>query len=96
MESISTFDIIKVKIGPSSSQTMEHWEAAFALTVPNSLPIGFLLSIAQANTGQVTISGSGGMVVSNRWNGNRTSGRWAKAGIDVRAASSSVLGGDAQ
>jgi hypothetical protein len=70
--------------------------AAIALTVPNSLPIGFQASITQANTGQITISGSGGMVVNNRWNGNRTSGRWAKAGIEVRAANSAVLSGDVQ
>ncbi len=70
--------------------------SAIALTVPNTLPIGFQVSITQANTGQITITGSGGMVVSNRWNGNRTSGRWAKAGIEVRATNSAVLSGDVQ
>lgn len=70
--------------------------SAVTLTVPNTLPIGFQISITQAGTGQVTISGSGGMVINNRWNGTKTSGRWAKAGLEVRATNSSVLSGDVQ
>lgn len=70
--------------------------SAITLTVPNTLAVGFQVSITQAGTGQITIAGSGGMVVNNRWNGNRTSGRWAKAGIEVRAANSAVLSGDVQ
>jgi hypothetical protein len=36
------------------------------------------------------------MVINNRWNGTKTSGRWAKAGLEVRATNSSVLSGDVQ
>ena len=69
---------------------------AITLTVPNALTTGFQVSITQAGTGSITVVGSGGMVVNNRWGGTRTSGRWAKAGIEVRATNSAVLSGDVQ
>jgi len=70
--------------------------SAISLTVPSSLAAGFQVSITQAGTGQITIAGSGGMSVNNRWGGTTTSGRWAKAGLEVRATNSSVLSGDVQ
>jgi len=70
--------------------------SAVSVTVPASLSMGFQVSISQAGTGQITFTGSGGMAVNNRWGGSTTSGRWAKAGIEVRAANSSVLSGDVQ
>ncbi len=70
--------------------------SAISLTVPSTLAAGFQVSITQAGTGQITIAGSGGMSVNNRWGGTTTSGRWAKAGLEVRATNSSVLSGDVQ
>lgn len=64
------------------------------LTVPNTLPQGFQVSITQAGTGRIIFSGSGGMTINNRWGGTQTSGQWAKAGLEVRATNSSVLSGD--
>ncbi|HLO55374.1 MAG TPA: hypothetical protein VK169_13850 [Saprospiraceae bacterium] len=70
--------------------------SAITITVPNTLSTGFQVSITQAGTGQISFSGSGGMAVNNRWGGTTTSGRWAKAGLEVRASNSSVLSGDVQ
>jgi hypothetical protein len=69
---------------------------ALTITVPNTLPVGFQVSITQAGAGQVTITGGGGMTVNNRYLATRTSGQWAKAGLEVRASGSSVLSGDVQ
>ena len=44
----------------------------------------------------VTILAGSGMAVNNRWGGSKTSGQWAKAGLEVRATGSSVLSGDVQ
>ena len=64
------------------------------LTVPNTLPVGFQVSITQAGTGQVVFVASGGMTINNRWGAKATSGQWAKAGIEVRATNVAVLSGD--
>ena len=64
------------------------------LTVPSTLPLGFQVSITQAGSGNITFTGSNGMIINNRWGGTKTSGQWAKAGIEVRATNSSVLSGD--
>jgi hypothetical protein len=69
---------------------------ALTITVPNTLPVGFQVSITQAGAGQVTITGGGGMTVNNRYLATRTSGQWAKAGLEVRAPGSAVLSGDVQ
>jgi hypothetical protein len=69
---------------------------ALTITVPNTLPVGFQVSITQAGAGQVTIKGGGGMTVNNRYLATRTSGQWAKAGLEVRAPGSAVLSGDVQ
>jgi ABC-type nickel/cobalt efflux system permease component RcnA len=67
---------------------------AITLTVPTALTTGFQVSITQAGTGVITFTGSGGMTINNRWNGTKTAGRWAKAGIEIRATNSAVLSGD--
>jgi hypothetical protein len=64
------------------------------LTVPNTLPQGFQVSITQAGTGRIIFAGSGGMTINNRWGGTQTSGQWAKAGLEIRATNSAVLSGD--
>lgn len=68
--------------------------AAITLTVPAALTTGFQVSITQAGTGVITFVGSGGMVVNNRWNGTKTAGKWAKAGVEIRATNSAILSGD--
>lgn len=68
--------------------------AAITITVPNTLPVGFQVSITQAGAGVVSFVGSGGMAIVQRWGGNNTNGQWAKAGIEVRAINSAVLTGD--
>jgi hypothetical protein len=67
---------------------------AITLTVPNTLPTGFQVSITQAGTGQISIVGSGGMNVHNRWGASKTSGQWSKAGIEVRDVNIAVSSGD--
>jgi len=67
---------------------------AVTITVPNTLPVGFQVSITQSGVGAVTLAASGGMVINNRWSGTGTSGRWAKIGLEVRATNSAVLSGD--
>lgn len=69
---------------------------AITVTVPTGLPTGFQVSITQAGAGVITLAGSGGMVVNNRWASLKTSGQWAKVGLEVRATNSSVLSGDVQ
>ena len=67
---------------------------AITLSVPNTLPVGFQVSITQAGTGQITLVGTGGMVINNRWGGTRSAGQWAKLGIEVRATGVCVSSGD--
>lgn len=67
---------------------------AITLSVPNTLPVGFQVSITQAGTGQITLVGTGGMVINNRWGGTTSAGQWAKLGIEVRATGVCVSSGD--
>ncbi len=67
---------------------------AVILTVPSALPVGFQVSITQAGLGQISIVGSGGMVINNRWGGSKTAGQWAKVGLEVRQTNISVSSGD--
>ena len=69
---------------------------AVSLTVPSTLPVGFQVSITQAGAGQVTFVAGTGMTINNRYSATKTSGQWAKAGLEVRASGSSVLSGDVQ
>jgi hypothetical protein len=64
------------------------------IRVPNSLPIGFQVSITHAGTGSVSFSGLGGMVVNNRYGATKSAGQWAKCGIEVKSSTSCVLSGD--
>jgi hypothetical protein len=64
------------------------------LTVPNTLPTGFQVSITQSGLGNVTLVASGGMVLNNRYGGTQTSGQWSKIGLEVRATNSTVISGD--
>jgi hypothetical protein len=64
------------------------------LTVPNTLPTGFQVSITQSGLGNVFLVASGGMVLNNRYGGTQTSGQWAKIGLEVRASNSTVISGD--
>lgn len=64
------------------------------LSIPNTLPVGFQVSITQAGTGQITLFGTGGMVISNRWGGTRSAGQWSKIGLEVRATNSCISSGD--
>jgi hypothetical protein len=66
------------------------------LTIPNTLPTGFQVSITQAGLGSVTLSAATGMTIQSRWGGTRSSGRWAKIGLEVRAVGSVILSGDVQ
>lgn len=65
------------------------------ITVPSTLPVGFQVSITQSGIGQVSFAGSG-VTVNNRYAATKTSGQWAKAGIEIRSAGSAVLSGDVQ
>ncbi|MHA8049478.1 beta strand repeat-containing protein [Aquirufa sp. ROCK-SH2] len=67
---------------------------AITLTVPSTLPVGFQVSITQAGAGQVTFIAGAGMTINNRYLATKTSGQWAKAGLEVRATGSAVLSGD--
>lgn len=69
---------------------------AVSLTVPSTLPVGFQVSITQAGAGQVTFVAGTGMTINNRYSATKTSGQWAKAGLEVRASGSAVLSGDVQ
>lgn len=64
------------------------------LTVPNTLPTGFQVSITQSGIGNVTLVANGGMVLNNRYGGTQTSGQWSKIGLEVRASNSAVISGD--
>ena len=66
------------------------------LTVPNTLPVGFQVSVTQSGLGNVTLVASGGMVINNRYSATQTNGQWSKIGLEVRAVNSSVLSGDAK
>jgi hypothetical protein len=63
-------------------------------TFPLTLPIGFQVSVTQANTGNIVFAGTGGMSVNNRYNATKTAGQWAKVGIEVKAPLISILSGD--
>jgi hypothetical protein len=71
---------------------------AVTLSVPTSgLPIGFQVSITQSGNGPITIQSVGlPMIVSNRWGGKSTQGKWSKVGLEVRTLNSTVISGDLQ
>jgi hypothetical protein len=67
---------------------------AVTLTVPNTLPVGFQVSITQSGLGNVLLTAIGGMVLNNRYGGTQTSGQWAKIGLEIRAMNCAVISGD--
>ncbi|HPC92131.1 MAG TPA: hypothetical protein P5317_07625 [Myxococcota bacterium] len=90
---------IATAVGITLNPVVHHGEtievsAAATITVPTTLPVGFMCSITQTGAGAVTFAGSGGMVVNNRWSATKTAGQWAKAGLEVRAVNSAILSGD--
>lgn len=90
---------IATAVGITLDPVVHHGEtievsAAATITVPTTLPVGFMCSITQTGAGAVTFAGSGGMVVNNRWSATKTAGQWAKAGLEVRAINSAILSGD--
>lgn len=73
--------------------------SAIALTVPNSLPVGFCCTLVQGGAGQVTVSAGSGATQRHRQSHTKLAGQWALAAIAVRAnsggsAAEYVLAGD--
>lgn len=73
--------------------------AAVAVTVPNSLPVGFSCVLVQAGAGQAQFSAGSGATQRQRSSFTRTAGQWAMVSMYVRAnsggaAAEYVLGGD--
>ena len=64
------------------------------IRVPNTLPIGFQVSITQANTGGISFLGTFGMTINNRYGATKSAGRWAKIGLEVKSSTVSILSGD--
>jgi hypothetical protein len=64
------------------------------IRVPNTLPIGFQVSLTQANTGIISFIGTGGMIVNNRYGAGKSSGKWAKLGLEIKSSTICVLSGD--
>ena len=94
--SISSVTATSYTLSPTDNGRILDFTSATGinLIVPNTLPAGFQVSVTQAGLGIISITGNGGMVVSNRWNAFRTSGQWAKVGIEVRAINSAIISGD--
>lgn len=73
--------------------------SAITLTLPNNMPVGFNVIIAQAGAGQITFSAASGATLRNRQNFTKTAAQWAVMTLYVRtnaggAAAEYVLGGD--
>lgn len=72
--------------------------ASIALTVPNSFPVGFNVTIVQGGAGQVTIASTGSGTVVNRQSHTKTAGQNGMCTLYVRSNSGTnavwVLGGD--
>ena len=73
--------------------------SAIAVTVPNSLPVGFNCGFCQAGAGQVTISAAGGGTQRQASGLSKTRAQWSEIALRVRAnsggsAAEYVLSGD--
>ncbi len=64
------------------------------LTIPDTLPIGFHISIYQIGTGQVTITGSGTRIIKHRLNRYKTAGQDAGVGLICTKGATAHLTGD--
>lgn len=67
---------------------------SLVVTVPNTLPVGFAVSIFQEGVGVILFSGSGGLTVRNRQSHTKTAGQYAGVGITVVATNEARLTGD--
>jgi hypothetical protein len=96
--SIKTISSTNYTLVASDSGRMLDFTAATSinLVIPDNLPIGFQTSVTQAGLGGISISGSGAMVVNNRWGASRSIGKWSKIGVEIRALNSCVISGDIQ
>lgn len=68
--------------------------SAVTITVPNTLPVGFTVTIIQRGAGQITFATSGGMVISNRQSHTKTAAQNAVVSLLVDATNTAVLAGD--
>lgn len=72
--------------------------ANFTLTLPNSLPKGFTVTVVQKGAGQVVFSPASGAVLHNRYGFTRTSGQYAVCTLYVSSNSGAnaayILAGD--
>jgi len=71
--------------------------SAITLTVPNNtsvaFPIGSQVTVVQTGTGQVTVSGAGGVTVNARI-GTKLSGQWSAGLLTKRDTNLWMLNGD--
>lgn len=77
---------------------IDHASGA-TVTVPGSLPTGFICELAQVGAGQVTVAAGSGATMRQRQGHTKTAGQWAAAIIRVRSnaggsAAEFVLAGD--
>jgi hypothetical protein len=73
--------------------------AAIALTLPNSLPVGFNCTVYQKGAGQVTFTAASQATIRNRLGDSKTAGQYALCGLTVTDNSDGshavyALGGD--
>ncbi len=65
--------------------------SAVAITLPNSLPVGFELTVIQMGSGQVQFVPATGATLNNRNSFTRTAGQYARVTLNVQENSSGVL-----
>ena len=70
--------------------------SAIILTVPTGLSAGFNCMIVQKGAGEVTISGAGGITVTNRNSFTKTAGQNAIVSLIGLSATYFITGGDMQ
>jgi hypothetical protein len=73
--------------------------SAVTVTLPNSLPVGFSVTVIQAGAGQVTFSPASGATLRHRQSHTKTAGQYAMVTLVVRAnaggsSADYVLAGD--
>lgn len=73
--------------------------SAITVTLPNSAPVGFAVTYAQAGAGQITFAAASGATLANRQSHTKTAGVNAMVALYVRgnaggSAAAWVLGGD--
>ncbi len=73
--------------------------SAITVTLPNSLPAGFVCECCQLGAGQVTFTAAGGATLHNRQSQTKTAGQYAKISLEVTGNSGGssavyILAGD--